>query len=214
MKIDIWSDIGCPFCYLGTTQLNEALAGFEHRDRVEVRHHSFQLDPGAPRQTDMRVVEMLANKRGIPVEQAEAMNQQVAKAFEASGLSMNYKEAQPVNTFDAHRLVHFAASQGQQEAVLPRLFKAYFTDGQNTADVETLVRLAGEAGLDTEQTRAMLASDQYAAEVQADISRAAQLGIHGVPFFIFEGKYAISGAQGAEAFSQALQQVWAEVSAA
>ncbi|MBX3048733.1 MAG: DsbA family oxidoreductase [Anaerolineales bacterium] len=214
MKIDIWSDIGCPFCYLGTTQLNEALAGFEHRERVEISHHSFQLDPNAPRQTDMRVVEMLANKRGIPVEQAEAMNQQVAKAFEASGLSMNYKEAQPVNTFDAHRLVHFAASQGQQEAVLPRLFKAYFTDGENTADVETLVRLASEAGLDAEQTRAMLASDQYAAEVQADISRAAQLGIHGVPFFIFEGKYAISGAQGAEAFNRALQQVWEEVHSA
>ncbi len=211
MKIDIWSDIGCPFCYLGTTQLNQALEDFEHKHKVEVIHHSFQLDPNAPRQTDERVVEMLAKKRGIPVEQAEAMNQQVAQAFEGMGLVMNYKDAMPVNTFDAHRLVHYAASQGKQEAVLPRLFKAYFTDGKNTADVETLVTLAGEAGLDAEQVRAMLASDQYATEVQADISRAAQLGIHGVPFFIFEDKYAVSGAQGTEAFRQALQQVWAEL---
>lgn len=211
MKIDIWSDIGCPFCYLGTTQLNQALEDFEHKHKVEVIHHSFQLDPNAPRQTDERVVEMLAKKRGIPVEQAEAMNQQVAQAFEGMDLVMNYKDAMPVNTFDAHRLVHYAASQGKQEAVLPRLFKAYFTDGKNTADVETLVTLAGEAGLDAEQVRAMLASDQYAAEVQADISRAAQLGIHGVPFFIFEDKYAVSGAQGTEAFRQALQQVWAEL---
>ncbi|MCW5876227.1 MAG: DsbA family oxidoreductase [Anaerolineales bacterium] len=211
MNIDIWSDIGCPFCYLGTTQLNQALAAFEHKHSVQVTHHSFQLDPDAPLETKQSLNEMLADKKGFSVERAESLNQQVAGMFAAAGLTMNYKDALPVNTFDAHRLAHFAATHGKQEEMLARLFKAYFTDGLNTADTETLVKLAGEAGLDAEEARAALASDQFAAEVQADITRAAQLGIHGVPFFVFEGKYAVSGAQGTGAFRQVLQQVWMEL---
>lgn len=211
MKIDIWSDIGCPFCYLGTTQLSLALAEFEHNHDVEVVHHSFQLDPGAPFETDETLNEMLSNRKGFSVEQAESANQRVAHMFEAVNLSMNYKQAIPVNTFNAHRLGHFAATHGKQEEMLTRLFKAYFTDGMSVADLDTLVELAGEVGLDKEQARAVLQSDEYADAVRADIDQAARYGIHGVPFFILDGKYAISGAQGTEAFSQALQQIWQEL---
>lgn len=211
MKIDIWSDIGCPFCYLGTTQLNLALADFEHKDSVEVVHHSFQLDPNAPLDTDLSLNEMLADRKGFAVEHAERMNQQVAGMFTAVGLTMNYKDAKAVNTFDAHRLAHFAAAQGKQAAMLARLFKAYFTDGLNTADRKTLAQLAAEAGLDAEEASRVLESGEYTAEVQADIQQAAQYGIHGVPFFIFESKYAISGAQGTDAFRQALAQIWQEL---
>lgn len=211
MKIDIWSDIGCPFCYLGTTQLNLALADFEHKEQVEVMHHSFQLDPNAPLETHLSLNEMLADKKGFAVEEAERLNQRVAGMFTAVGLQMNYKQAKAVNTFDAHRLVHYAKTQGRQAAMLERLFKAYFTDGLNTADTDTLVRLASDVSLDEGATRQMLVGDEYSAEVQADIQQAAQYGINGVPFFIFENKYAVSGAQGTDAFRQALQQIWAEL---
>jgi predicted DsbA family dithiol-disulfide isomerase len=211
MKIDIWSDIGCPFCYLGTTQLNQALESFAHKDRVKVIHHSFQLDPGAPLETELSLNQMLANKKGFSVAVADGMNQRVAAMFQAAGLAMNYQSAVPVNTLHAHRLAHFAAEQGKQEEMLARLFKAYFTNGLNTADVETLVALAGEVDLDRDQTRAVLESDQYSANVQADIDQAAAFGIQGVPFFIFEDKYAISGAQGTETFAQALEQIWQKV---
>jgi predicted DsbA family dithiol-disulfide isomerase len=208
MKIDIWSDIGCPFCYLGTTQLSQALARFEHKDEVEVQHHSFQLDPNAPFETDETLNEMLSNKKGFSVEQAESANKRVASMFEAAGLTMNYKQAIPVNTFNAHRLAHFAAAHGKQDEMLTRLFKAFFTDAKNVADTETLVELAGEVGLNKEQARAALESERYTDSVSADIDQAARYGIHGVPFFIFEGKYAVSGAQGEEALRGALEQIW------
>lgn len=214
MKIDIWSDIACPFCYAGTTQLNQALAGFEHKDQVQVVHHSFQLDPTTPFEPKQSINAMLAAKRGISEEQADQMNQQVAQMFAGLGLSMNHQDAKLVNSLHAHRLVHFAAAHDKQEAMLARLFKAYFTDGLNTADIDTLVQLAGEVGLDPVAARAMLESDAYTAEVQADIDQAAQYGIHGVPFFVFDNKYAVSGAQGTEGFSQALDQIWRELHAA
>lgn len=213
MKIDIWSDIACPFCYAGTTQLSQALADFEHKDQVEVVHHSFQLDPTTPFEPRESINAMLAAKRGISEEQADQMNQQVGQIFAGLGLSMNHQDAKLVNTLHGHRLVHIAAQQGKQAAMLARLFKAYFTDGLNTADIETLVQLASEVGLDAEAVRAALNSDAYTAEVEADINQAAQYGIHGVPFFIFDNRYAVSGAQGTEAFRQALEQIWQELHA-
>ncbi|MBX3046882.1 MAG: DsbA family oxidoreductase [Anaerolineales bacterium] len=213
MKIDIWSDIACPFCYAGTTQLHQALAGFQHKDQVELVYHSFQLDPAAPFEPSQSINAMLAAKRGISEEQADQMNQQVGQMFAGLGLSMNHHDAKLVNTLHAHRLAHFAAAHGQQEAMLARLFKAYFTDGLNTADTDTLVQLAAEAGLDPAAARAALESDAYTAEVQADVDQAAQYGIHGVPFFIFDNKYAVSGAQGTENFRQALDQIWQELHA-
>lgn len=211
MKIDIWSDIACPFCYAGTTQLNQALAGFAHKDQVEIVHHSFQLDPNAPFVAEQSINAMLAAKRGISEDQADHMNQQVAEMFAGLGLEMNHHAAKLVNTLHGHRLVHFAASQGKQAAMLARLFKAYFTDGLSVADSETLVQLASEVGLDAQAARAALESDAYSAEVQADLGQAAQYGIQGVPFFIFDSKYAVSGAQGTQAFSQALDQIWQEL---
>ena len=211
LKIDIWSDIGCPFCYLGTTQLNLALADFAHKLDVQVQHHSFQLDPNAPAETDESLNEMLSNRKGFSLEQAESANQRVAHMFEDVGLTMNYQQAIPVNTFDAHRLIHFAAERGKQEQMLTRLFKAYFADGKSVADMDTLLELAGEVGLDKEQARLALLSDEYAEAVRADIDEAGRFGIHGVPFFIFDSKYAVSGAQGVETFAQVLQQVWEEL---
>ncbi|MCW5873011.1 MAG: DsbA family oxidoreductase [Anaerolineales bacterium] len=214
MKIDIWSDIACPFCYLGTTQLTHALETFAHKDQVQVVHHSFQLDPNTPFEPEHSINAMLAAKRGISEEQADQMNQQVGQMFAGLGLTMNHHDAKLVNTLHGHRLVHFAAEHGLQQPMLARLFKAYFTDGLNTADTDTLVQLAVEAGLDPEAARKALESGAYAAEVQADINQAAQYGIHGVPFFVFDNKYAVSGAQGTQALSQALEQIWQELHAA
>lgn len=214
MKIDIWSDIACPFCYAGTTQLNQALESFAHKDQVQVVHHSFQLDPTTPFEPQQSINAMLAAKRGISEAQADQMNEQVGQMFAGLGLTMNHQEAKLVNSLHAHRLAHFAATHGKQEAMLARLFKAYFTDGLNTADTDTLAALAGEVGLDEAEARRVLESDAYTAEVQADINQAAQYGIQGVPFFIFDNKYAVSGAQGTQAFSQALEQIWQELHAA
>lgn len=214
MKIDIWSDIACPFCYAGTTQLSQALADFEHKDQVEVVHHSFQLDPTTPFEPRESINAMLAAKRGISEEQADQMNQQVGQMFAGLGLSMNHQDAKLVNTLHAHRLVHFAATHGKQAAMLARLFKAYFTDGLNTADTDTLVQLAVEVGLDEAKARHMLESDDFKSAVQADLDQAAQYGIQGVPFFVFDNKYAVSGAQGTQALSQALEQIWQELHAA
>lgn len=211
MKIDIWSDIACPFCYLGTTQLTHALETFPHKDQVQVVHHSFQLDPSTPFEPQQSINAMLAAKRGISEEQADQMNQQVSQMFADSGLSMNHKDAKLVNTLHGHRLVHFAAEHGLQQPMLARLFKAYFTDGLSVADADTLVQLAGEVGLDEAKTRQMLASGEYKAAVEADLGLAAQYGIQGVPFFIFDNKYAVSGAQGTQALSQALEQIWQEL---
>ncbi len=211
MKIDIWSDIACPFCYLGTTQLTHALEGFAHKEQVHVVHHSFQLDPSTPFTPEQSINAMLAAKRGVSEEQADQMNQQVSQMFADSGLTMNHKDAKLVNTLHGHRLVHFAAEHGLQQPMLARLFKAYFTDGLNTADTDTLVKLAVEVGLDEAKTRLMLESDDFKSAVQADLDQAAQYGIQGVPFFVFDNKYAVSGAQGTQALSQALEQIWQEL---
>jgi predicted DsbA family dithiol-disulfide isomerase len=210
MKIEIWSDIACPWCYIGRRRLENALAQFEHRDQVEVIWRSFQLDPSAPREYDGSINQMLAELKGIDTHRAEAMHAHVTALAAQEGLDYRFDSVRPGNSFDAHRLIHLAARHGLQSEMKERVQKAYFTDGLSYSDPDTLVRLAVEVGLDADEVRQMLAGSDHAADVRADIRRAQMIGISGVPFFLFDEKFAVSGAQPAELFTTALERAWAE----
>ena len=210
MKVDIWSDVVCPFCYVGKRRLEEALESFAHRDEVEVVWHSFQLDPTAPAIAEGRTVDKLAAKYGMTLEQAVAAQESLAANAATVGLDFKWQETKSGNTFDAHRMIHFAAGQGTADAMKERLLRAFFTEGEQIGDREVLVRLAAEAGLDEEQAREVLESGAHAEDVRADIAQAQAYGIRGVPFFVIDGKYGISGAQPTPVFAQALDQAWAE----
>lgn len=218
MKIDIWSDIACPWCYIGLTRFERALTAFEHADDVEVRLHSFQLDPNLPERYDGTETEYLAARKGMPEQQVRQMFGQVAQAAEGEGLTMDFDTLAVANSRKAHRLLHAALAadtDGRTAWELKReLFRAHFTDGRSISDADVLVELAVAAGLPADEARTALDDDALDLEVEADIARAAQIGINGVPFFVFAEKYGISGAQPLEVFTQALQQVWAETHAA
>jgi len=210
MKVEIWSDVACPWCYIGKRRFESALASFEHRDQVEIIWRSYQLDPSAPKTSDTLVNEVLAKKYGITVERAKAMNTQLAELGAQEGLEYHFEKTRYGNTFDAHRLIHLAAIHNLQDAAKERLLQAYFVDGASVGDSETLVKLASEIGLDPEEARAVLNSDAYADEVKADIQRARLLGIQGVPFFAIDETYGVSGAQPTEVFSEVLTKAWVE----
>jgi len=210
MKVEIWSDIACPWCYVGKRRFERALASFSHRDEVEIVWRSFELDPNAPRTQPGPVAEMLARKYRIPVAQAEAMNARLAGEARKEGLDFHFDRVQLGNTFDAHRLIHFAAVAGKREAMVERLMRAYFTDGLAVGDVEVLVRLATEVGLDENAARLALESDAFAADVRADEQRAREFGVSGVPFFAIDERYGVSGAQPPEHILDALRQAWTE----
>ncbi|MEW1952631.1 DsbA family oxidoreductase [Terrabacter sp. NPDC080008] len=208
MKIDIWSDIVCPFCYLGKRRLETALASFEHADEVEVTWHSFELDRGAEAVSPHSLVELIATKYGTSRDQAVAQHRSMAAAAAELGLEFNWEQARYGNTFDAHRVVHLAAEHGLADAAHERLMRAYFTDGLAVGDRDVLVQLATEIGLDGEQVREMLDSDDYGNHVRSDEATAKMLGIESVPFFVFDRKYGVSGAQPPEVFTQALETAW------
>ena len=208
MKIDIWSDIVCPFCYLGKRRLETALADFEHRDEVEIQWHSFELDRGAPTVADGSLVDLVAAKYGTDRDQAIAQHESMATAAEELGLEFNWQDARPGNTFDAHRIVHLAAEQGLADRAHERLMRAYFTEGRAVGDRETLVGLATEIGLDAATVRAVLDSDDFGNHVRSDEATAKMLGIESVPFFVLDRKYGVSGAQPPQVFAQALETAW------
>ncbi len=210
MKVEIWSDVVCPWCYLGKRRFETALAAFPHRDDVEIVWRSFELDPNAPRTREHTTTEHLAEKYGMSRQQAEAANARLTALAAEAGLTYHLDTARPGNSFDAHRLIHFAEAHGQGDAMEERLFRAYFTDNLPIGDRATLVGLAAEVGLDAAEARAMLESDAYADAVRADEQRARQFGINGVPFFAVDETYGVSGAQPEHTFSQVLEQVWAE----
>lgn len=212
MRVEIWSDIACPWCYIGRRRFERALAQFEGRGQVEVVWRSFQLDPSAPPEYPGTSNDMLMRKYGISQEQAEAMHARVIELGAQEGLEYRFDLVRPGNTFDAHRLLHLAAAHGLQGEMKERLQRAHFTEGLLVSDRETLVKLAVEVGLEAEEVRRVLASASYADAVQADIRRAQMLGINGVPFFVFGGRYAVSGAQPAELFTTALERAWADLS--
>jgi predicted DsbA family dithiol-disulfide isomerase len=208
MKIEIWSDIVCPWCYLGKRRFESALTHFEHRDTIEVVWRSYQLDPNAPQSYPRSIDEMLSETKGISVAQAREMHTRLTAMGAQEGLDYRFDKVRYGNTFDAHRLLHLAAEHGLQAELNERFQRAYFTEGEPIGDPDTLVRLAAEVGLDADEARQAIASEEYAGKVTADLHRAQAVGVTGVPFFVIENKYAISGAQPGDLFLNALEQIW------
>jgi predicted DsbA family dithiol-disulfide isomerase len=209
MQVEIWSDVVCPWCYIGKRRFEAALARFEHRDDVEVKWRSFELDPTTPRRRSGDLAEHLSGKYGIDVGQARQLQERVTSVAAAEGLDYRFDLAQPTNSFDAHRLIHFARRYGLQDAMKERLLHAYFTEGRDIADLEALVELASDVGLAGDDVRSMLSSDALADDVRADQREARTLGISGVPFFVLDRVYGVSGAQPAEVMLDALRTAWA-----
>jgi predicted DsbA family dithiol-disulfide isomerase len=210
IQIDVWSDVMCPFCYMGDKLLDQALAGFEHRDQVSVTYHSFLLMPELPVDETISIVDLFTKYKNTPREQTQQFNQRLQQQASSLGLDYNFDKALSTNMRKAHELIHFAKSQGLQHEMVTRLFKAYFSEGLNVGDLSTLANLAAEIGLDRQQAISVLESGQFTGDVDEDLQMAAQLGIQSVPFFVFNMKYAVSGAQPVESFSQVLQKVWQE----
>lgn len=208
MRIDIWSDIVCPFCQLGKARLAQALSAWEHGDDVELVWHSFELDRHAPRTSSESLSEHIATKYGTSLAQSEASQEGIAAQFAAAGLTFDWRAAHPGNTYDAHRLIHRAAKSGLGAAVMERFMTAYFAEGAAIGEQETLTRLAVEAGMDRDEVTAVLVSDDEGDAVRADEAAATQIGINGVPFFVFDERLGLSGAQPVEVFRQALDQAW------
>ena len=210
LRVEIWSDVVCPWCYIGKRRFEQALAGFAAREQVEVVWRAFELDSSAPAERAGRYAENLAAKYGVPIAEAQRMIDTLTATAAAEGLELRFDIARPGNTFDAHRLLHLAGERGVSDAVKERLLRATFTEGEPIGDAETLVRLVAEAGLDADEARAVLAGDRYADEVRGDERQAQAYGITGVPFFVVDGRYGVSGAQPAEVLGQVLAQAWAE----
>jgi len=210
MHVEIWSDVVCPWCAIGKRRLESALARFAHRDEVTVCWRSFELDPTAPQERESTLVEHLAEKYGTSPDQAVGFMGQMSGAAAEEGWEFRLEQARGGNTVDAHRLIHLAAARGIQDAVKERLLRAYLTEGERIGDAETLARLAADAGLDEAEAREVLASDRYLDEVRADEAQARAYGISGVPFFVVDAKYGVSGAQPADALLEVLQTAWAD----
>jgi len=213
LTVEIWSDVVCPWCYIGKRRFEAALARFAHRDEVEVTYRSFELDPEAPARHAGTGPERLAEKYGVSLEEAQAMNDRVTAIAAEDGLEYHLDIARGGNTFDAHRILHLAAAHGVQTEVKERLMHAYFTEGEPISDADTLVRLAASAGVPEAEARELLAGDRFTAEVRDDEQLGAQLGIRGVPFFVLGRRYGVSGAQPADVLIGALEQAWEETSA-
>ncbi len=213
MQVEIWSDIVCPWCYLGKRRFEVALAALPDPQDVHVRFRSFELDPSRSADTGQSLDQMLAAKYGVSLEQAAAMNERVTSVAAGEGLAYRLDRARPGNTFDAHRLTHLAAEAGIQDAVMERFQAGYFMEGAAICDPAVLLRLASEAGLDATAVRETLGNGRYADEVRADESLARQLGISGVPFFVIDRRYGVSGAQAAEVLQGALRRAREEASA-
>jgi predicted DsbA family dithiol-disulfide isomerase len=210
MKVEIWSDVVCPFCYIGKRRFEKALETFSNKEQVEIIWRSFQLDPNTRSNPGKSVIESLAEKKGLTLAQSQQMHAQVTTMAKEVGLDYQMDKAVIANTFDAHRLSLLAAKQGLQDKMEERLFAAYFTEGKDIANKEILVALAKEVGMDETDVRNMLQSNSYSDKVQDDILEAQQVGVRGVPFFVFDNKYAVSGAQPTNVFTQVLSKVWEE----
>jgi len=210
MRVDIWSDLVCPWCYVGKRRFERALVRFDHRDEVEVVYRSFQLNPAAPRDTTSSRSEMLMRKYRRSPDQVVEMNARMTQTAAAEGLEFNLEGTLTGNTFDAHQLVHIAHAHGLQDAAVERLFRAYFTEQQSVFDQQTLVNLGADAGLNRDEVAAALRDNRYALAVDADIDIAHRLGVSGVPFYVINDRYGISGAQAPEAFLDVLQRAAAD----
>ena len=206
MQIEIWSDVICPWCYIGKRRFEAALAAFPHKEKVNVVWRSFELDTQSPSQYSETLIEMLSRKYKVSLQEAENMNTRVSSLAKEVGLEYHLREARPGNTLDAHRLLHLAASRQAGDKAMERIMHAYFSEALPVGDRAALARLAPEFGISTHDALAMLESDAYVDAVCADEARATELGISGVPFFVIDGKIGISGAQSVEVFADALNQ--------
>ena len=212
MKVEVWSDIMCPFCYIGKRNYETALKQFTGRSQVEIEWHSFQLDPTIPPSSDQKVsvYQYLADKKGMTYEQSVTMHKGLIQTAKEAGLTYNFENAVVANSFDAHKMIQLAKEKGFGDQVEERLFHAYFTEGKDFGKLETLVGLGTDIGLTEEEIIAAIQSDEYAYKVRLDIQEAQNIGVRGVPFFVFNRKYAISGAQPPGFFLQTLEQSFKE----
>lgn len=212
MKIEIWSDVMCPFCYIGKRHLEKALEDFPQKDDVEVVWKSFQLNPNMPESSDENVYEYLAKAKGISLEQSKQMHERVIEMAQNAGLDFNFDIAKVANSFKAHRVLQLAKRKNLGDELKEALLNAYFTKGKNTSDVETLVEIGNSVGISRDEVEMALNEEQFAKYVNQDIKEARQIRVQGVPFFVFDRKYAISGAQPVEHFKATLEKVLAESS--
>ncbi|UUW89426.1 DsbA family oxidoreductase [Pimelobacter simplex] len=208
MRIEIWADVVCPWCYIGKRRLENALADFEHRDDVELVYRSYELDPFAPEVGTESTVTVLGRKFGADEAGTREMMARADEVAAAEGLHFSHADALHARTLTAHRLLHLAKSVGRQEALLEEFLAAYFTRGESLGDHDVLRRAAAAAGLDATRVDEVLGSTEYRDDVMADVAQAQAYGSSGVPFFVVDGRYGISGAQPTELFAQALQQAW------
>lgn len=210
MKVEIWSDVVCPFCYIGKRKFEAALAQFENKKSIQIEWKSFQLAPNQVTDPDKTLNQFLAEEKGWSLEYAKELNDQIVERAKQEGLIYHLDEAIPANTHKAHELIHFAKANGRQGEAKERLLRAYFTEGKNIDDISTLLQLGREIELDEDALKAALENGTYTNDVHGDISEAQQLGVRGVPFFAFNRKYAISGAQETDAFLETLETSFAE----
>lgn len=210
MKIEIWSDVVCPFCYIGKTKFETALDRFTEKNNVEVEWKSYQLMPDLTTQINKNIDQILSESKGLSLEQAKQMNAQAALMGKQAGLEYNFDKAIVANTFRAHQFLHFAKAHGKQNEAEGLMFKSYFTNGKNVDDMITLLELGQSIGLDTNALKIALENETYAPAVKADINEARQVGVRGVPFFVFNRKYAVSGAQDPQAFLEVLEKSFAD----
>ena len=209
MKVEIWSDVVCPWCYIGKRRFEKAMEHFSHREHVQVVWRSFELDPDAQARYPDTLDELLAHKLHTTPEQVAALNARMIRLAAEEGLDYRFDCAHPGNTFAAHRLLHLAKARGLQAATKERLLHGYFSEGLPIGDAEALVQVVAEVGVDADEACAVLAGDAYSAEVRADEQRAMAFGIRGVPFVVIDEQYGVSGAQPSEVFLQALETAWA-----
>jgi len=205
-SIDIWSDVVRPFCYLGSRQLSLAIETFEHRDDVVVNHHAFELDPHTPRDLATSLAELVADKYAMPVERAESLHQRLESQAHGLGMTWSMTTARPTNTFDAHRLIALATTQGLGDEMSERLFAAYFSEGLLVSDHECLSELASDVGVT--DASSLWATDAFSMDVRADESAAQELGVTGVPAILIDNKFMVLGAQGVDKIADVLRRAW------
>ncbi len=210
MKIELWSDFACPFCYIGKKRFEQALASFPHKDEVEVIYKSYQLNPNAPKVMKESPEKTFAKGHRMDVKTAKQRFKMFEQQAQTVGLTYDYEAIQMTNSFDAHRLAKWSNQFGKETVLTERLMKAYFTDGLNIADIDTLVAIANEVGLNEVESRKVLESNNYQSQVTDEIQEGRQVGVQGVPFFVLNRKYGVSGAQPVEYFTQVLEKLWEE----
>lgn len=208
MKIEVWSDVVCPWCYIGKRNLEAALTEFAHADQIDVEWRSFELDPSTPATVDLSMDEVLERKYGMTRQQAETANRQMTELAASVGLEYHLDAVQIGNTFDAHRVIHLAQHDGRGDAMKERLLRGYFTEGRSLSDRPTLVELAADVGLEADRVTAMLESDAFADDVRADEARAVELGSTGVPFFVVDGRLGLPGAQPPDVLLRVIERAW------